>query len=82
MPGWVKEVRERVIVLRVCLFDEWEDVGGCCLWVCGMFGGLHRCVWARQTSEDHVHGQEVRADGECDHGECEGEELVDDSATW
>ena len=36
--------------------------------------------WAGRTSEDRVHGQEVRADGECDHGECEGEELVDDGS--
>ena len=32
----------------------------------------------RRTSKDHVHGEEVGADGKCDHGEGEGEELVDD----
>jgi hypothetical protein len=35
----------------------------------------------RHTSEDHVHRQEVGADGESDHGKCEGEELEDDVST-
>jgi hypothetical protein len=48
-----------------------------------MFGHwTNRCMHCRQrqTSEYGVHGEEVGADGECDHGECEGEELVDDGS--
>jgi hypothetical protein len=32
----------------------------------------------RHTTEDQVHRYEVRGDGKCDHGDCEGEQLEDD----
>lgn len=35
----------------------------------------------RRTSEYQIHGYEVGADGECDHGDCEGEKLEDDVST-